>query len=135
MKALAFDNHPLAYRDLDEDRQVVQDARAMMREEAEAIMALSQRIDARFAEAVRILLETRGRVILTGIGKSGHIGRKIAATLASTGTAAFFVHAAEAAHGDLGMITPAIPSSSSRIAERRPKCFDSPTRFARSAFR
>ena len=48
MKALAFDNHPLAYRDLDEDRQVVQDARAMMREEAEAIMALSQRIDARF---------------------------------------------------------------------------------------
>ncbi|NLE48218.1 MAG: KpsF/GutQ family sugar-phosphate isomerase [Sandaracinaceae bacterium] len=106
MKALAFDNHPLAYRDLDEDRQVVQDARAMMREEAEAIMALSQRIDARFAEAVRILLETRGRVILTGIGKSGHIGRKIAATLASTGTAAFFVHAAEAAHGDLGMITP-----------------------------
>src|SRR5690606_23203913 len=56
-------------------------------------------------QAVALLLEARGRVVVSGIGKSGHIGRKIAATLASTGTPAFFVHAAEAVHGDLGMIT------------------------------
>ncbi|MBI5320293.1 KpsF/GutQ family sugar-phosphate isomerase [Bradyrhizobium sp.] len=59
-----------------------------------------------FAEAVELIRQARGRVIVTGLGKSGHIGRKVAATLASTGTPAFFVHAAEASHGDLGMITP-----------------------------
>jgi arabinose-5-phosphate isomerase len=59
-----------------------------------------------FAEAVELIREARGRVIVTGLGKSGHVARKIAATLASTGTPAFFVHAAEASHGDLGMITP-----------------------------
>lgn len=73
--------------------------------EAQAILALAQRLDAPFARAVALLLQCRGRVVVSGIGKSGHIGRKIAATFASTGTPAFFVHAAEAVHGDLGMIT------------------------------
>jgi arabinose-5-phosphate isomerase len=59
-----------------------------------------------FAEAVELIRQAKGRVVVTGLGKSGHIGRKVAATLASTGTPAFFVHAAEASHGDLGMITP-----------------------------
>src|SRR3954462_7084421 len=59
-----------------------------------------------FVEAVELIRQAKGRVIVTGLGKSGHIGRKVAATRASTGTPAFFVHAAEASHGDLGMITP-----------------------------
>jgi arabinose-5-phosphate isomerase len=74
--------------------------------EAQAVLALSARIDAQFARACRLVLECRGRVVVTGMGKSGHIGSKIAATLASTGTPAFFVHPGEASHGDLGMITP-----------------------------
>ena len=73
--------------------------------EAAAVAALSDRIDEHFAQACRLLLQCRGRVIVTGMGKSGHIGGKIAATLASTGTPAFFVHPGEAGHGDLGMIT------------------------------
>jgi arabinose-5-phosphate isomerase len=73
--------------------------------EAAAIHALSERLGAAFLGAARALFDCRGRVVVTGIGKSGHIARKIAATLASTGTPAFFVHAAEASHGDLGMIT------------------------------
>src|SRR5207344_2891958 len=67
--------------------------------------ALRGPLGAPFAEAVELIRQAKGRVIVTGLGKSGHIGRKIAATLASTGTPAFFVHAAEASHGDLGMIT------------------------------
>ncbi len=82
-------------------------ARAVIAEEAQAVAALASRIDATFLAALRLLLACRGRVVVSGIGKSGHIGRKIASTLASTGTPALFVHAAEAAHGDLGMITPA----------------------------
>jgi len=82
-------------------------ARAVIAEEAQAVAALAPRIDATFLQALRLLLACRGRVVVSGIGKSGHIGRKIASTLASTGTPAMFVHAAEAAHGDLGMITPA----------------------------
>jgi arabinose-5-phosphate isomerase len=77
--------------------------------EAEAIQALNYRLcnekDGSFTRAVELLLNCSGRVVVSGIGKSGHIARKIAATFASTGTPAFFVHAAEAAHGDLGMIT------------------------------
>ena len=73
--------------------------------EASAISELSSRLDAQFAHAVALILASRGRVIVCGIGKSGHVGRKIAATFASTGTPAYFVHAAEAVHGDLGMIT------------------------------
>ena len=79
--------------------------RDVLATEANAITALSARLGAPFLAAARVLFECRGRVVVTGIGKSGHIARKIAATLASTGTPAFFVHAAEASHGDLGMIT------------------------------
>lgn len=73
--------------------------------EAQAIAALEQRLDGSFIAALDLILSCRGRVIVSGIGKSGHIARKIAATLSSTGTPAYFVHAAEASHGDLGMIT------------------------------
>ena len=82
-------------------------ARETLQIEAEAVTALAGRLDERFADAVRCLLACTGRVVVTGMGKSGHIGRKLAATLASTGTPAMFVHPAEASHGDLGMITPA----------------------------
>ncbi|MDA8523361.1 KpsF/GutQ family sugar-phosphate isomerase [Acidovorax sp. NCPPB 4044] len=74
--------------------------------EAAALAGLAARVGDAFAEAVRRILDTSGRVVVMGMGKSGHVGRKIAATLASTGTPAFFVHPAEAAHGDLGMVTP-----------------------------
>jgi arabinose-5-phosphate isomerase len=74
--------------------------------EARALRALAERQDAGFPKAVRAMLDCRGRTVVMGMGKSGHVGRKIAATLASTGTPAFFVHPAEASHGDLGMVTP-----------------------------
>ena len=80
-------------------------ARAVIAIEAQSVAALGERIDATFSRAVELLLACRGRVVVSGLGKSGHIARKIAATLASTGTPALFVHAAEAAHGDLGMVT------------------------------
>ncbi|WP_018938205.1 MULTISPECIES: KpsF/GutQ family sugar-phosphate isomerase [unclassified Thioalkalivibrio] len=80
-------------------------ALAVLNDEAEAVRNLAQRIDDRFLEACRCILACKGRVIVTGMGKSGHIGSKLAATLASTGTPAFFVHPGEASHGDLGMIT------------------------------
>ncbi len=73
--------------------------------EAGAVLGLKNRVGAAFAQAVSLVLALRGRVVVMGMGKSGHIGRKIAATLASTGTPAMFVHPAEASHGDLGMIT------------------------------
>ncbi len=73
--------------------------------ESRAVTALVARIDQQFARACQLMLECSGRCIITGMGKSGHIGKKIAATLASTGTPAFFVHPGEASHGDLGMIT------------------------------
>ncbi|OAI49419.1 D-arabinose 5-phosphate isomerase [Gammaproteobacteria bacterium SCGC AG-212-F23] len=79
--------------------------RAVLETEAKAIHQLTQRIDHNFAKACSYLLECNGRVIVMGMGKSGHIGKKIAATLASTGSPAFFVHPGEAKHGDLGMIT------------------------------
>ena len=78
--------------------------RRVLRIEAQAIEALIDRLDEAFVSAVEMILAVRGRVVVSGIGKSGHIARKIAATLASTGTPAYFVHAAEANHGDLGMI-------------------------------
>src|SRR5512143_2616899 len=81
-------------------------ARDVLTTEAGAITALAARLDAAFVAAVALILNCRGRVVVSGIGKSGHIARKLAATLASTGTPAFFVHAAEASHGDLGMIAP-----------------------------
>ncbi len=78
---------------------------AVLDTEAAAVTALKQRIDDDFVRACHYMLECEGRVVVTGMGKSGHIGSKIAATLASTGTPAFFVHPGEASHGDLGMIT------------------------------
>jgi arabinose-5-phosphate isomerase len=80
-------------------------ARRVLRIEADAVSALADRLDGEFAKAVALILACHGRVVVSGIGKSGHIARKIAATMASTGTPAYFVHAAEAVHGDLGMIT------------------------------
>lgn len=81
--------------------------REVLRIEAEAVSALAQRLDASFLAALNLILNCSGRVIVSGMGKSGHIARKIAATLSSTGTPAYFVHPGEASHGDLGMITPA----------------------------
>lgn len=80
-------------------------ARRVLAIEADAVQKIAARLDTPFATAVGLILACRGRVIVSGIGKSGHIARKIAATMASTGTPAYFVHAAEAVHGDLGMIT------------------------------
>lgn len=79
-------------------------ARKVLAIEAEAVTALIERLDESFLEAVEVIHRRSGRVIVSGIGKSGHIARKIASTMASTGTPAYFVHAAEASHGDLGMI-------------------------------
>jgi arabinose-5-phosphate isomerase len=84
--------------------QALQLARETLDIEAEALMGLKSRLDARFSQAVQMMLNVQGRVVVTGMGKSGHIGSKIAATLASTGTPAMFVHPGEASHGDLGMI-------------------------------
>jgi len=78
---------------------------AVIQVEAQAIADLASRIDANFVAACKTLFACKGRIVVTGVGKSGHIGGKIAATLASTGTPAFFVHSGEASHGDLGMIT------------------------------
>lgn len=80
-------------------------ARQVILEEAEALVTLAANLDDSFDEAIALLLNATGRVIVSGMGKSGHIARKIAATLASTGTPAHFVHPAEASHGDLGMMT------------------------------
>jgi len=79
-------------------------ARETLDIEAQALMGLKSRLDTRFSQAVEMMLNVKGRVVVTGMGKSGHIGSKIAATLASTGTPAMFVHPGEASHGDLGMI-------------------------------
>lgn len=80
-------------------------AKKVLKDEAEAILALMPRLNDDFEAAVNMILECRGRVVVTGMGKSGLIGRKIAATLASTGTPSFFLHPAEGVHGDLGMVT------------------------------
>jgi len=84
---------------------LIKSAQRTVRLELEAVEALFERINADFVRACELLLNCRGRVVVVGMGKSGHIGNKIAATLASTGTPAFFVHPAEASHGDMGMIT------------------------------
>ncbi|EER59331.1 KpsF/GutQ family protein [Acidovorax delafieldii 2AN] len=93
-----------AFSPLDPD-QVLRLARETFDIEAAALSAMAARLDAHFVQAVQRVLQTTGRVVVMGMGKSGHVGRKIAATLASTGTPAFFVHPAEASHGDLGMVT------------------------------
>ncbi len=84
----------------------VEHARSVLQIEADAIVAMGCRIGAAFEQACRLVLGCSGRVVVIGMGKSGHIGGKIASTLASTGTPSFFVHPGEASHGDLGMITP-----------------------------
>lgn len=85
--------------------QTLKLAREILQLEASEIEALAQRLDSGFSDAVALILQCQGRVVVSGMGKSGHIGGKIASTLASTGTPAFFMHPAEASHGDLGMIT------------------------------
>jgi arabinose-5-phosphate isomerase len=99
------DNMPPAEAPAAPPANALELARTVLRIEAQAVAALVDRLDDTFLRAVDLLLQCRGRVVVSGIGKSGHIGRKVAATMASTGTPAMFVHAAEAAHGDLGMIT------------------------------
>ena len=89
-----------------ETEKITQLGKAVLRTEAAAIAALEDRVDAGFARGCLHMLGCRGRIVVLGMGKSGHIGHKIAATLASTGSPAFFVHPGEASHGDLGMITP-----------------------------
>ncbi len=79
--------------------------KAVLKTEAKALTSLSNRLDVSFYKACELILACEGRIIITGMGKSGHIGGKIAATFASTGTPSFFVHPGEASHGDLGMIT------------------------------
>ncbi len=87
------------------DETLIQSGLRTIQTEIEEIQRLESKLDHQFAKACQIILQTTGKVIVTGMGKSGHIGRKIAATLASTGTSAFFVHPGEASHGDMGMIT------------------------------
>jgi arabinose-5-phosphate isomerase len=90
---------------VDDSEPLLASGRRALAIEARAVEGLQGRIDERFAAACRLCLTCKGRVVVTGMGKSGHVARKIAATLASTGTPAFFLHPAEAGHGDLGMIT------------------------------
>ena len=99
-RAVASAGHPLLNLE-----RLKASAVAVIATEARAIEVLATRIDESFQRACQLMLECPGRVVVSGMGKSGHIGRKIAATLASTGTPAFFVHPGEASHGDLGMIT------------------------------
>ena len=87
------------------DQSLLAAAQRALSIEAQAVQALVTRLDGRFAAACRLCLNCQGRVVVTGIGKSGHVARKVAATLASTGSPAFFLHPAEASHGDLGVIT------------------------------
>lgn len=92
-------------KNMSDPQQLMRAARAVIDTERQAVSALKQRIDDHFVGACQLVLACEGRVVVLGMGKSGHIGHKIAATLASTGTPSFFVHPAEAGHGDLGMIT------------------------------
>ncbi|PFX11251.1 Arabinose 5-phosphate isomerase KdsD, partial [Stylophora pistillata] len=81
------------------------EAQRVLKEEANALLLLSEHLSVSFDNAVETILEVKGRLIVSGVGKSAHIARKIAATMASTGTPAFFIHPTEASHGDLGMLT------------------------------
>lgn len=105
-------------------RKIIENGMSVIRQEAEALFRLAEVLDDGFEHAVQKIIETQGRVIVAGLGKSGHIGRKIAATLSATGSPAFFMHAAEAAHGDLGLLragdTLLILSNSGSTAELMP---------------
>ena len=85
-------------------KSLIEIAKAVLQTEADSVLALKDRIDNNFDKVCNTLKGCRGKVILIGMGKSGHIAKKISATLASTGTPSYFIHAAEASHGDLGMI-------------------------------
>jgi len=87
------------------DEALLQAARRTFEIEAAALESLRRGLDGLFARACRLCLECRGRIVVSGMGKSGHIAHKIASTLASTGTPAFFLHPGEASHGDIGMLT------------------------------
>jgi arabinose-5-phosphate isomerase len=84
---------------------IINIARKVLKIEADTVAALAEKLDSAFEKAIDIIFKSKGRVVVTGMGKSGLVGKKIAATLASTGTPAFFMHPAEASHGDLGMVT------------------------------
>src|SRR5919198_6682584 len=86
------------------EEMIREEAKRVIRTEAEALMAMAERIDSSFEQAVELILASKGRVVVSGMGKSGLIGQKIASTMASTGTPAFFLHPAEGIHGDLGML-------------------------------
>ena len=112
---MAFDATARAHDNVSILDPFANDARECFRQQAATIAALASRVDRSFGQAVRLLHATQGHVVVTGIGKSGHVGRKLAATFASTGTPSFFVHAAEAFHGDaisrLCAGDPALPAS------------------------
>ncbi|MCE5194976.1 MAG: KpsF/GutQ family sugar-phosphate isomerase [Nitrospiraceae bacterium] len=84
---------------------IIEIAKKVLKTEADAVLALRDKLDSNFEKAVEIIYTSKGKVVVTGMGKSGLVGKKIAATMASTGTPAFFMHPAEASHGDLGMVT------------------------------
>ena len=104
MKKLIKNNENALLIDEDFD-SIISAAREVIEIEIAGIRQVGDHLDEGFVRAIRLLLETKGRVVVTGIGKSGLIGRKITATLASTGTPAMFLHPVEAVHGDLGMVT------------------------------
>ncbi len=87
------------------DKSLISTGKRVIQDEANALQALAARMDESFEKACKLMLSCKGRVVVIGMGKSGHVGNKIAATMASTGTPAFFVHPGEASHGDLGMLT------------------------------
>lgn len=87
-------------------KEIIKSAKLSMQEQARALISLAETLDNEFVKAVDCILNTKGRLVISGMGKSGHIGKKIAASLASTGTRAFFMHPGEAFHGDLGMVAP-----------------------------
>jgi arabinose-5-phosphate isomerase len=105
MALAAFPNDSAPPMNRTASANLLQHARQVLEIEAAAVAALAPRLDQRFTAACQVLLECRGRVVVMGMGKSGHVASKIAATLASTGTPAFYVHPGEASHGDMGMIT------------------------------
>lgn len=123
-------NQPAFVAEPQQDAAVILDLEASGRSvialEAQALQLLHNKIDENFADAVKLIVGCRQRVIVSGIGKSGHIARKVAATFAATGTPALFVHAAEAAHGDVGMVSPGdvliVFSNSGATVEIQPLC-------------
>jgi len=95
---------PETSKNADNVKVALESAKRVLHTEASALQMLADTLDGSFHQALDMISAAEGRVIVTGMGKSGHIGKKIAATMASTGTPAFFVHPAEASHGDMGMI-------------------------------